>query len=49
VRGVELVESSGYSRLDEAAMSAAPKWRFDLTPSDVLRNFVHTVHFKLDR
>lgn len=49
VRGVELVESSGYSRLDEAAMSAAPKWRFDLTPSGVLRIFEHRVHFKLAR
>jgi TonB family protein len=49
VRGVELVESSGYSRLDEAAMSAAPKWRFDLTPNGVLRIFEHTVHFKLAR
>ena len=47
VRGVELVESSGYSRLDEAAMSAAPKWRFDLTPAGVLRIFEHTVHFQL--
>lgn len=49
VRGVELVESSGYSRLDEAAMSAAPKWRFDLTPAGVLRIFEHTVHFQLAR
>ena len=49
VRGVELVTTSGYSRLDEAAMSAAPKWRFDVTPEGVLRSFVHTVHFRLDR
>ena len=49
VRGVELVESSGYIRLDEAAMSAAPKWRFDLTPEGALRRFEHTVHFQLAR
>ncbi|MDG2144360.1 MAG: energy transducer TonB [Planctomycetota bacterium] len=49
VRGVELLESSGYIRLDEAAMSAAPKWRFDLTVEGVLRCFDHTVHFQLAR
>ena len=52
VRGVELLKGSGFERLDEAAMSAAPKWRFDLTPpagfaaEDVLRTFIHVVHFK---
>jgi protein TonB len=55
VRGVELEESSGFARLDEAAMSAAPRWRFDLTPppgfeaDDVLRSFVHIVHFQLEQ
>lgn len=55
VRGVELANSSGVSRLDEAAMSAAPRWRFDLTPplgyvdADVLRSFIHIVHFELSK
>lgn len=55
VRGVVLLKGSGFERLDEAAMSAAPKWRFDLTPpagfvaEDVLRTFIHVVHFKTKR
>ncbi len=55
VRGVELIQSSGFPRLDEAAMSAAPKWRFDLTPpagvaaEGVCRVFEHVVHFQLKK
>ena len=49
---VELESSSGHRRLDQAAMSAAPLWRFDvtgLTEADRTRGFLHTVHFRMRR
>lgn len=49
---VELAESSGARRLDEACMAVAPAWRFDLTDvsdEDRARGFLHTVRFRLTR
>ncbi|MDF1800908.1 MAG: TonB family protein [Planctomycetota bacterium] len=49
---VKLESSSGHRRLDQAAMSAAPLWRFDvtgLTEAARARGFLHTVHFRLRR
>ena len=46
---VELAESSGYRRLDQAAMSAAPTWRFEVPTTGPPESFQHTVHFRLER
>lgn len=46
---VELAESSGFRRLDQAAMSAAPTWRFSVPSSGPPESFEHTVHFRLQR
>jgi protein TonB len=46
---VELAESSGFRRLDQAAMSAAPTWRFEVPPDGPPDSFEHTVHFRLER
>lgn len=45
---VELESSSGSRRLDQAAMSAAPTWRFAVTGA-MPTSFRHTVHFRLER
>jgi len=46
---VELETSSGFRRLDQAAMSAAPTWAFEVPPSGPPKSFLHTVHFRLQR
>ncbi len=46
---VELETSSGFRRLDQAAMSAAPTWVFEVPTSGPPSSFVHTVHFLLQR
>jgi len=46
---VELAETSGIRRLDQAAMSAAPTWRFSVPAAGPPESFEHTVHFRLER
>ncbi len=52
VERLEIVESSGFARLDEAALAALRRWRFTLRRVDgaaVAHELLHAVTFRLEK